>query len=272
MNDIKNLYSVTDNPLDRMEKPLKLAGIFRTIACVGDSLSSGEFEVKGKNPEDKNIYLDMFEYSWGQFMARNLGSKVYNFSRGGMTARWYLKSFAEEMGYWDGDKAAQAYIIALGVNDLFGIDEDQILGENPGGFEDIHIGEPDKNADNFAGNYARIIERYKKISPKAHFFLITMPEGDRATENKKAGHSELLYKIAKAYSHTHVIDLNKYAPKYDSDFKKKIYLNGHMNPAGYAFTARMLEAYIEHIILTEPEEFYQVGLIGNEHYDERLEK
>ncbi|MBR4910052.1 MAG: SGNH/GDSL hydrolase family protein [Clostridia bacterium] len=265
MND---LFSLTENPLDRIPYMLGLAGIFRTIACVGDSLSSGEFEVKGKNPGDKSLYLDMFEYSWGQFMARDLGSKVYNFSRGGMTARWYLESFAEEMGYWDKEKAAQAYIMALGVNDLFGSDQDGILGS----FEDIHIGEPDKNADNFAGNYARIIERYKKISPKAHFFLITMPVENREEESKKQGHNELLYKIAGAYSHTHVIDLNKYAPKYDGDFKKKFYLNGHMNPAGYLFTAKMFEAYIEHIILSEPEEFYQVGLIGSPHYDERLEK
>ena len=45
-----------------------------------------------------------------------------------------------------------------------------------------------------------------------------------------------------------------------------------MNPAGYAFTARMVEAYIEHIILSDPDDFYQVGLIGDSHYDERLEK
>lgn len=37
-----------ENPLDRMAAPLKLASIFRTIACVGDSLSSGEFEVHSK--------------------------------------------------------------------------------------------------------------------------------------------------------------------------------------------------------------------------------
>lgn len=268
MKERKDLLSPTANPLDRMETPLKLAGIFRTIACVGDSLSSGEFEIKGEKSTDKSIYLDMFEYSWGQFMARNLGSKVYNFSRGGMTARWYLESFADEMGYWDTEKAAQAYIIALGVNDLYGSDQDQILGS----FEDVHIGEPDKNADNFAGNYARIIERYKKISPKAHFFLMTMPVENREEESKKIGHSELLYKFAESYSHTHVIDLNKFAPKYDLEFKRKFYLNGHMNPAGYAFTARMVEAYIEYIILSDPDDFYQVGLIGDSHYDERLEK
>lgn len=251
-----------------METPLKLAGIFRTIACVGDSLSSGEFEVKSKDGANKSIYLDMFDYSWGQFMARNLGSKVYNFSRGGMTAKEYVNGFAESMGYWDAEKAAQAYIIALGVNDLFSSEAE----ENPGGFEDIHIGEPDKNPDNFAGNYARIIERYKKISPNAHFFLITMPEEERSNEARKEGHNAFLYKLAQAYSHTHVIDLNKYAPKYDYEFRKKFYLNGHMNPAGYAFTARMIEAYIENIILENPEEFYQVALIGDEHYDERLDK
>lgn len=257
-----------ENPLDRMAAPLKLASIFRTIACVGDSLSSGEFEVHSKNEADKCLFIDMFDYSWGQFMARNLGSTVYNFSRGGMTAKEYVESFADSMDYWNPEKAAQAYIIALGVNDMYSTSCSQPLGA----FEDIHIGNPDENSDNFAGNYARIIERYKKISPMAHFFLVTMPQNENETDDKKAGHRELLYKIAGAYSHTHIIDLNKFAPKYDSDFRKKYYLNGHMNPAGYVFTARMMEAYIESIILQNPEEFYQVALIGSENYDERLDK
>ena len=267
MKDIKDFLTVTDNPLDRMFTPLKLAGSFSTIACIGDSLSSGEFEVRAKDDPNKSLYLDRFRYSWGQFMARNIGSTVYNFSRGGMTAREYVNSFAESMGYWDEEKAAQAYIIALGVNDMYSDTESQPLGS----MADVHIGEPDKNADNFAGNYARIIERYKKISPKARFFLMTMPKENRENETIKVEHADLLYKFAEAYSHTHVIDLNKYAPKYDVEFKRKFYLHGHMSPAGYAFTARMVEAYIEHIILTNPDDFRQAGLIGEPQYEERLD-
>ena len=59
--------------------------IFRRIACVGDSLSSGEFQTK---KEDGTFdYYDKFEHSWGQHISKMNGSTVLNFSRGGMTAK-----------------------------------------------------------------------------------------------------------------------------------------------------------------------------------------
>ena len=82
-------FNAGEKPLDRIPQNGGFAAIFRTIACVGDSLSSGEFQIK--KPQ---------EYSWGQFMARTLGSKVYNFSRGGMSAKWYLNSYADENGFF----------------------------------------------------------------------------------------------------------------------------------------------------------------------------
>ena len=59
----------------------------------------------------------MFEYSWGQYIARKNGLKAYNFSRGGMSAKWFIKSFADEKDFWNKDLACQAYVIALGAND-----------------------------------------------------------------------------------------------------------------------------------------------------------
>ena len=107
-----------ERPLDNIVDDGGFSAIFRRIACVGDSLSSGEFEQV--DAEGKKSYHDMYEYSWGQFIGRMIGAEVFNFSRGGMTAKWYLDSFAEENGYWGEDKKCQAYIIALGVNDLLG--------------------------------------------------------------------------------------------------------------------------------------------------------
>ena len=78
----------TEKPFDRMADDGGFSAIFRTIACIGDSLSSGEHE--GTAGDGSGLYLDYFEYSWGQFMARTIGSKVYNLSRGGMTANEYI--------------------------------------------------------------------------------------------------------------------------------------------------------------------------------------
>ena len=72
-----------EKPLEKLAIGGGFCGIFRTIACIGDSLSSGEFE---SLDEDGKGWHDYFEYSWVQYMAHNIGATVHNFSRGGMTA------------------------------------------------------------------------------------------------------------------------------------------------------------------------------------------
>ena len=105
-----------EKPLDRMVTDGGFCGIFRTIGCIGDSLSSGEFE--SLNADGVKGYHDYYDYSWGQYIARSCGSTVYNFSRGGMTAEEFMTSYAEKCGAWSQEKVCQAYIIALGVNDI----------------------------------------------------------------------------------------------------------------------------------------------------------
>ena len=53
-----------EKPLDKLVTNGGFCGIFRTIACIGDSLSSGEFE--SLNNDGQRGYHDYFEYSWGQ--------------------------------------------------------------------------------------------------------------------------------------------------------------------------------------------------------------
>lgn len=76
--------NAAEKPLDNIPPDGGYTAIFRTVACIGDSLSSGEFEAAA---EKGSSYHDMYEYSWGQFMARMCGSRVFNMSRGGMTAK-----------------------------------------------------------------------------------------------------------------------------------------------------------------------------------------
>lgn len=244
-----------EKPLDRTVTDGGYCGIFRTIACVGDSLSSGEFETL--NDKGEKLYVDMFDYSWGQYLARMAGCKVHNFSRGGMTAKEYCDGFAEQNGFWDKEKAAQAYIIALGVNDLYGRNyEIGTVGDIKENYAD--------NPQTFAGYYARIIQRYKEIQPHAKFFLMTFPRDIRNDEQSLKGdaHRELLYDMARHFSNTYVIDLREYAPIYDGEFRQRFYLEGHLNPMGYIFTAKMVVSYIDYIIRHNMEDFSKVGFIG----------
>lgn len=256
--DIYEYVRVDENemPLDRMVTDGGYCAIFRTVACIGDSLSSGEFE---SLKDGAKGYHDFFEYSWGQFIGRSCGSKVYNFSRGGMTAQEYLESFADANDFWSRDKLAQAYIIALGVNDLFG--RKMELGSTA----DINRDDYTKNTRNFAGYYAEIIQRIKELQPRAKIFLMTMPaEGDDNDRIRKA-HRDLLVEMTEFFDNTYLVDLYTHAPTFDDELKRSFWL-GHMTPMGYILIARMVESYIDYIIRHNPEEFNQVGFIGTDLY------
>ncbi len=261
-----NIYeymSVSENekPLDRIVTDGGFCAIFRTIACIGDSLSSGEFE--SLKPDGTKRYHDFFEYSWGQFIGRSCGSKVYNFSQGGMTAKTYMESFADAKGYWDRNKLAQAYIIALGVNDMN-------HGQELGSVSDINLDDYTKNAQTFAGYYGQIIQKIKSLQPRAKIFLVSMPRhGDEKDEKRKAWR-ELLEELTKVFSRTYLIDLYNYAPVNDEAYAKTFRL-GHMTPTGYVLTARMIESYIDYIIRKNPQDFNQVGFIGTDLYYETEE-
>ena len=104
--DYRSLFTTDEEkPLDKMMSNFGFCRIFRTIGCVGDSFASGEHE--GTAVDGSKTYHDFYEYSWGQYMARDIGAKVYNFSRGGMTAEEYCESFADKNGFWDKEKACQ---------------------------------------------------------------------------------------------------------------------------------------------------------------------
>ena len=258
--DIAQLFDENEKPLERLLPDGGFCGIFRTIGCVGDSLASGEFQTKKADGTWR--FTDMYEYSWGQFIARTIGSKVYNFSKGGMTAKNYVTKFAEEKGFWDPALACQGYIIALGVNDL----HNQKM--EVGCIEDGDPSDWRNNKPTFAGYYMQIISRVREISPKSRIFLMTMPRG-RKDETLSERHAELLYQMAELFPFTYVIDLHRYAPVYDDEFRRNFYMDGHMSANGYLLTAKMVASYIDYIIRNHPDDFRQVGFIGTPFHNDK---
>ena len=189
-------------------------------------------------------------------MARAAGCEVLNFSRGGMTASEYNDSFGEANGFFDPEKSCQAYIIALGVNDLCNR-HDEI-----GSTDDIDLNDWRNNADTFAGQYAKLIQRYREISPKSRIFLMTMVPNGRRAEGIIEEHRKLLHEIAALFPFTWVLDFCEYAPPHDEEFRKHFYLGGHLNAMGYMLTARQVMTYIDFIIRNNYEDFSQVAFIG----------
>ena len=260
--NINDFYAIPgEKPLDRLVDDGGFVGIFRTIGCIGDSLSSGELE--SMTPDGQRGYHDLYDISWGQFIARMAGTKVYNFSRGGMTAREYLQSFGEANGFWNPELACQCYIMALGCNDLWG------LGLPVGSVEDIDRDDYTLNAPTFAGEFAAVLQRYQQIQPKAKFFLVTMPKTPHHGEQSEAladAQQKLMHDLAAYFDNTYVIDLREYGPVYDEKFYEHFWIGGHLNAQGYLLTARMIMSYMDYIIRHNPEDFRQVGFIGTGHY------
>lgn len=257
--NLDNVFNnVEEKPLDVIAVNGGYTSIFRTVACVGDSLLSGEFE--SANEDGSSSYHDYYEYSWGQFLGRMCGSKVYNFSRGGMTAREYIESFADENNLWDESLAAQCYIIALGVNDLYN------RGDAIGSIDDFNPEVPENSNKTFAGYYMQIIAKLKKIQPRAKFFLVTMPDCAECENNReiKKSHRDLLYAMTKYFDNTYLIDLFTYSPPHDAEFKKHFYMRNHLNPMGYKLTADIIGSYIDYIIRHNTEDFKETAFIGTE--------
>ena len=254
-NDV--FFDKNEKPLDRLVEGYSNTSIFRTIAFIGDSLSSGEFETV--DPEGKKGYHDLYEYSWGQFIARKNGIKAYNFSKGGMTARSYFNSFAEENGFWDKEKACKAYVIAMGINDLY--NEKQEIGT----VSDIDEKDYRNNKNTFIGYYGKIVARYKEISPDAKFFFVSFPKFEG--EDKQEVGREMLKQLellTGVFDNSYVINLFDYGTIHDDDFKKQYNLHNHMSPQGYVFAAKVIDSYIDYIVRHNPEDFKNVGFIGTD--------
>lgn len=264
--DITKFFDKNEKPLDNLLPDAGFSAIFRKVGVVGDSLSSGEFEVLDAN--GVKAYHDFYEHSWGQYMARAMGSKVFNFSRGGMTAKEFCETFGGKCGAWEYENICDAYIIALGCNDVNSIE----LGT----VDDIAYPAGYGNPETFAGYIGQIILRLKAKAPDAKFFLVSQPkayfdgEGDDKIAKWKKDSAKLLHEIAERVGNAYVIDLYEYAPTYDDEFKDSFYLLGHLNPMGYLLTAKMMMTYIDYIIRHNMKDFTEVGLINTPYRNAKL--
>ena len=271
---------ITDNPLSSIRRDAGYGAIIRKWGIIGDSLASGEMQCY--NDESTSTYdykfIDMYQYSWGQVFARLIGADAYNFSNGGQTTWGWLKSqgvIHDEfhiggIGGGDWNLAKQnafkkdAYIIALGVNDRAKIENgDYVLGSVSQIVSydgtDSDIDDTSVNSKSFVRYYAGIIQRVKSIQTKAKIFCVT-PLGSNYADIAQA-----IRDIVEYYSNDNVylIDLFTYLP---SGYNVNGYmLNGHLSPMGYAYTAYVINTYIDWIIRNNGSAFINSALIGTEY-------
>ena len=170
---------------------------------------------------------------------------------------------SDMMDLWNPDRKAQAYVIALGVNEMI------YSRPNLGEMSDIDPENPANNKKTFTGYYARIIQQYKAIQPAAKFFLITMPhqhmyEGSPAGVTMADAHAARLHELAAYFDNTYVLDFRAYGPAEDEEFTRRFYMESHMNALGYRLFAEQFCSYLDYLVRHNPEDFFMVPFIGKE--------
>ena len=223
---------------------------FPHVGIIGDSLASGESAYKDGSTTK---YVDIFEHSWGQYMARMSGNTYYNFSRGGLSSRSWLTNSRGYPLASDGDHDCEAYIIALGENDWR---IENYLGSSA----DINLSDYTQNADTFYGNYAGIIQRMKTICPKAKFFLVTMP----TTGATKQSFNVAIRYMATIFTNVYVLDLEN---DYLGYFSSGSFINGnsrgsHYNAVAYNYIAQLFMLWLSKIMNENISDFRQIEFIN----------
>ena len=242
------------NPIAQISQQPGYCTIIHRWGFIGDSLCSGEHEYE--IPGGGFGYNDILEYSWGQRICAACGTTGDNYSQGGETAKGWIRNFWDYPCNRNKDICAktdlkQAYIIALGCND-------KNMGLPSGDpYKDINLEDYNKNGDNFIGSYGGIIQRIKEVQPEAKFFIVTMPD-DYAEES----YNQALRELPNIFDNLYLLDIAKYGPSYkDPTFQKKYFLYGHMNAAGYQFTAWMFMTYINWIIENNMSDFSRIAFM-----------
>ena len=183
-------------PCQNIIKDGGMMRIFKKIGVVGDSLSSGAMaQLRDEDgqvietPEDEEVITDSVWWSWIQYIARTCGSTGCNFSQGGLRASSLRKSVRQSN---DSAQAIFRRLTGLDINDENRNDAEKCelyfiaLGHNDrnrrmkeSGYlvsadNDIDFENEENNADTYRGNYAYVIQKIKKVQPKAIIVCITM--------------------------------------------------------------------------------------------------
>ena len=250
-DNIDLLETLDQNPLKQIKKECGFAALFTDWGFIGDSLSSATFNTRDGGITD-------YDYSWPQYICRLCGTSGYNFTIPGATSKTWLENTTQRG--WTGCQAnpKKSYIIALGCNDA----DSSAYYSLPVGdintdvdFEDYR----NNSVSTFAGNYAKIIQSLKTISPQAKVFCVTLPQGDRALANS---YNAIIRELTQRFNNVFLIDLWTYAKPVNGVWAQRYREGYHLNTQGNIYTAYEIMTYIDWLVRSNPSSFKDIELIG----------
>lgn len=262
---ISNIVSLDDtNPLGKIIENGGLCGIFKSIACVGDSLTQGVFD----RTNDTSLDFEATNYyAYPSVLGRLTGSKIYNLGNAGATASdseqakndWHSwLQTANQKNWYSDDYKAVAYIISIGTNDI------GYYGSFSGNADtDIDVNDyNNNNTGTSVGALATIIQKIREIQPQAIIFVETIDNTRNSVSTRDVA-NEKIRAVAELLD-CYIIDMARYWVSVDDAKEwKKIYQNGgHLNALGYFEKTKARCTYIDWIIRNNLDKFRSVQFIG----------
>lgn len=244
-----------DYPLKELRYDGGLTTILHSLCAIGGSLASGEHEYK---VDSQLKYIDLYDYSWVQRIAKICGNKAVNLSKGGTTTKSWLEGEFYQKVAEEAFKCI-AYIIMLGNNDT---NADYPLGD----ISDVHVGDEGSNGNTFYGYYSKIIARIKEVQPRAYIFPMTIQRG-WGNDDTMQKYNKAIRDIAELYDNTFLIDYYKYGVSWNTseEFWKNNSRGGHLVASGYQYMAYELCTYIDWIIKNNPVPFKDAAFVGTDY-------
>ena len=232
-NEWKQLKNYDNNyPFD--VSPASISTI-QKIGVIGDSFASGEIRI---NEE----WIDIFEQSWGQVIARKNGITVHNFSAGGFTAKIFLTNPQRGLPKLLTTEKCQLYVLALGIN------EDKSAA-GIGSVSDIGT-----DNDTFYGNYSKIISSILTYNSHAKIIL------SECNTNASGGYNDLNTAIRNIAEYFSVPTIKPYNDKFfRSYYFNNTMVSSHPNPSSYGGMANAYEGLIEKCMADNTTYFYDVA-------------
>lgn len=237
--ELKRIYFTKEESDNRYEKiPFFDLSLFPEHGVIGDSYASGELYYSEK-------YVDKYNISWGQILARKHGVNFTNFSKGGLTTRTWLTDGDKGLEYLKTSGEKDIYYLALGINDYYHLGESYL-----GSISDIteHFSYSEYG-DTFYGNYGKIIEQIQIYAPKSKIIMFTMA----STEELPEKFNKAIVEISNYYKIPCIIQSE------DEFFRSEVYLNmsgGHPTAIGYSGMSVALERLINKCVKDNINYFY----------------
>ena len=243
------IFSATLFAQDKKDDNLELLRLFPKIACIGSSLASGEIVsdpqkapgiLFGSMGKEKMINelpacVDRHESSWCSLICRRIGAKAKHWSRGGITARYWLEHYNYLMQ--TDPEVYPCYFIYLGGNDFYA------------GYQ---IGTPkdDLKSNTFSGYYNEVINCIKAKNPHAVILCLSMftnSDYKNKNNNTQKDFSNAVKAITEVQDLCYYID---FAGTSENVLEKSKYINGgHYSSPGYLVVSYEIEALANKVLL-----------------------